>query len=80
MSRKISSRNLIKKQTLCSVCLRNNGKYNRQLTLHHIKPLSEGGTDNKNNIQIICLECHRKIHGFETSDRLKKQFDFWTTI
>lgn len=33
------------------------------LCLHHVIPLSMGGTNNISNIVVLCDECHSKIHG-----------------
>ena len=33
-----------------------------KLVLHHIKPRSEGGGNGASNLQILCEECHRKVH------------------
>ncbi|MBU0959169.1 MAG: HNH endonuclease [Nanoarchaeota archaeon] len=41
----------------CYIC----GKKNK-LTKHHILPRSYGGFENKENIVILCVECHRKFH------------------
>lgn len=30
--------------------------------VHHIKPLSEGGTHDKENLISLCKSCHAKIH------------------
>lgn len=43
--------------TQCAAC----GKQER-LVLHHIRPRSEGGTNDPINLQLLCEECHRKIH------------------
>jgi len=32
------------------------------LQVHHIIPLSQGGTDKKTNLQVLCHECHMKKH------------------
>ena len=32
------------------------------LEVHHIKPLSEGGSDTKNNVMAICPNCHKRKH------------------
>lgn len=34
----------------------------KNLTRHHIKPKSEGGTDDKENILILCKEHHSNLH------------------
>lgn len=33
-----------------------------QLDLHHIIPVSEGGTDAPDNLMTLCRDCHRKLH------------------
>jgi HNH endonuclease len=33
-----------------------------KLVLHHIKPRSEGGGNDPSNLQILCEDCHRRIH------------------
>lgn len=32
------------------------------LDIHHIKPKSEGGSDNMDNLTYICPNCHRIVH------------------
>lgn len=32
------------------------------LDVHHIVPISKGGTNNFANLKTICRECHKKIH------------------
>ena len=45
---------------LCEIC-----KINDRLVpatqVHHIKPLSDGGTNLPNNLQALCLTCHSSI-------------------
>ena len=36
--------------------------------VHHKKPLSEGGTHNRDNLIALCKSCHAKIHA-EHGDR-----------
>ena len=33
------------------------------LQIHHIKHLSEGGTNKFDNLVKLCAKCHRKKHG-----------------
>jgi len=33
------------------------------LDLHHIKPVSEGGSDTPSNLIVLCASCHRRVHG-----------------
>lgn len=34
----------------------------KNLHVHHIVPLSRGGTNQLSNLRTICEECHKKIH------------------
>jgi len=42
----------------CEVC----GKVDRKLQMHHIVPLSKGGSNSVTNILIVCEQCHKGIH------------------
>lgn len=35
------------------------------LTKHHKIPYARGGTDDPSNIQILCRDCHDKVHGIK---------------
>ena len=41
----------------CFIC----GKF-KDLDLHHIIPRSWGGRDTIANLQLLCKQCHKKIH------------------
>jgi hypothetical protein len=43
----------------CAGC----GRMNVELHVHHIKPLSNGGLNSKDNLITLCRECHQAIHG-----------------
>lgn len=45
-----------------------------EVQVHHVVPLSLGGTNRESNMVIICLECHGKIHGrkMNTSELTKQ--------
>lgn len=45
---------------LCEQC-RLNGRYTPSTEIHHIKPLSEGGTNDENNLMPLCKSCHSRI-------------------
>ena len=32
------------------------------LEIHHVIPKSKGGTDSINNLKLLCLHCHKKVH------------------
>jgi len=34
-----------------------------ELHAHHIVPLSDGGSDNQENLVTLCKECHKAVHG-----------------
>lgn len=41
-----------------------------ELEVHHIKPVSEGGGDEQQNLVTLCKECHKKRHRkLKASDR-----------
>lgn len=39
--------------------------YNNPLQVHHIIPVSQGGNHKLENLEVICLRCHRKKHKFD---------------
>lgn len=47
----------------CSSCSSTAELVGQALELHHIFPLSNGGTDDPENIQVLCFKCHREKHG-----------------
>lgn len=53
----------IRKQVLVrdGHCCGNCGSFN-DLHVHHIVPLSKGGTNQLSNLRTLCKECHTKIH------------------
>ena len=42
----------------------------RNLQIHHILPLSLGGTNSIDNLEVVCTDCHERLHGreFHTKD------------
>ncbi len=51
----------IRQNPLCEMC-RAEGKFTAGTIVHHIKPLSEGGTNEEKNLMTVCTGCHEKIH------------------
>ena len=52
---------------LCERCLKE-GKYTPVEEVHHILPVSQGGTHTDSNLMSLCRSCHTKIH-HEIGDR-----------
>lgn len=46
---------------LCEHCL-SQGLYVPAALVHHIRPLSEGGTNDDDNLMSLCCSCHEAIH------------------
>lgn len=49
----------------CKLC----NKESNSLEVHHIVPRARGGTNDKNNLIKICIECHGKAHNVNFSKR-----------
>ena len=45
----------------CAICQRKEHKKLRH-EVHHIKPVSQGGSWEQENLVLLCTECHRAIH------------------
>jgi 5-methylcytosine-specific restriction endonuclease McrA len=45
----------------------------KHLTVHHIIPRCEGGTDDPENLETLCWRCHSKVHGFRMPWYLRKK-------
>jgi hypothetical protein len=60
----------------CSRCDRT-----ENLEKHHIKFKSRGGTDDPNNLQFLCKDCHDLLHSEESLNtylkRLWKKIEYW---
>ena len=56
---------------LCEQCLKE-GRYTKTEEIHHVKPLSEGGTHERSNLMALCKPCHARIHA-ERGDRWNKR-------
>jgi 5-methylcytosine-specific restriction protein A len=55
---KIRDKILDRDQHLCQECDRN-GRVTRAAQVDHIRPKYKGGTDNHDNLEAICEECHK---------------------
>ena len=50
----------IAEHPLCEVC-KKQGRITPAEEVHHIKPLSQGGTHDDSNLMSLCKECHSRI-------------------
>lgn len=57
--RKIRVRHL-SEHPFCFMCQKQ-GKIKTANEVHHIKPLSDGGTNSDNNLMSLCKTCHSRI-------------------
>ena len=60
-------RRYIAAHPLCEECQRH-GRYVKAEHVHHVRPLTEGGTHDEDNLMALCKKCHSKIHA-ERGDR-----------
>ena len=56
-----------KEHPLCERCLKE-GRAVLMDEVHHILPVSKGGTHDRSNLMSLCRSCHNKIH-IEMGDR-----------
>lgn len=45
---------------ICLLCKKR--KNSKELRVHHVRPLSKGGTNELRNLIAVCLECHQYVH------------------
>ena len=57
----------VREHPLCERCLAE-GRLTPGEEVHHILPISQGGTHNPENLMSLCQSCHTKIH-MEMGDR-----------
>lgn len=51
-----------KKNYTCEDCGKKIPKNSKWLHVHHIIPLSKGGSSDESNLQLLCYQCHKKRH------------------
>lgn len=49
---------IMQEQPLCKMC-ENKGIVTSGVEMDHIVPLFKGGSNNDDNLQMLCVECHR---------------------
>lgn len=61
--------NLLDEIDYCQEC----EEEKRNLHVHHIIPLGKGGSNTKNNLMVLCRECHEEIHKTQFGDDYYKK-------
>ncbi len=46
----------------CRMCLKHSSNLEKQLQVHHIRPVEMGGRDRRKNLISLCDICHRVVH------------------
>lgn len=65
----------VESHPLCEKCLEE-GRYVKVEEVHHIVPVSEGGTNDADNLMSLCRNCHAKIHAeMGTRNHNKKVYE-----
>lgn len=58
----------ISQNPLCERCL-SKGRMTTANLVHHIVPVSQGGSDDEDNLMALCRSCHEHIHSVEIKDK-----------
>ena len=56
----------------CEMCLAE-GRYTPTEHIHHIKPLTQGGTHEESNLKALCHSCHSRAHATDIGDRWSRK-------
>jgi len=60
-------------QYRCQYCRRRDSHFT-DLQVHHIKPVSEGGTNDLDNLVVLCNNCHWRLHNnFDDEEQLRPE-------
>lgn len=51
----------LQRQPLCELCMKEH-RYIQATLVHHILPLTEGGTNASDNLMSLCGPCHSRLH------------------
>jgi len=52
--------NELKKVKKCQMC--GMKKKDKLHEIHHIIPISQGGSNKRSNLKVLCEKCHKEIH------------------
>ena len=73
-SRNKNIRKILKGENTCSDC---GEVYDKEdLIIHHKTPLFEGGDNSKENLEILCVTCHKEKHSLIGYDSLSKATNY----
>lgn len=62
----------------CQRCGEEGGKKGDvELHAHHIKPISQGGSHDLNNLKTVCESCHQVLHSYSTSMSNNSMYTNW---
>lgn len=61
----------LREHPFCEMC-RRDGRATAADTVHHIVPLSEGGSNEWDNLMALCHSCHSRLHA-RRGDRWHRQ-------
>lgn len=64
--RRIRDRHLAE-NPLCECC-KEQGRYVLATLVHHITPLSDGGTHDAENLMSLCVSCYERMHQRKKKD------------
>ena len=64
-----------KQKGFCSFCNGRITSSDKDLHIHHLKPISYGGDDKLNNLRLIHHDCHSEIHSTFSLEQMSKYVD-----
>ena len=62
---------VLKEEPLCRIC-DGKGQVTPSAEVDHIVPLARKGTDNRDNLQGVCIECHKAKTAVENGYQIRK--------
>lgn len=55
-----------RREVKCKMCGRESSRNDRDLQVHHIVPLTAGGSNHFDNLMLLCHRCHRRVESYTT--------------
>jgi len=53
-----------RREVKCKMCGREQSRNDRDLQVHHIVPLTAGGSNHADNLMLLCHRCHRSVESY----------------